>query len=1186
MAGTSPSLPRDWENPRVTSINRCEAHVPLKAHASLAHAVGYWRDRIKAVEAEAREISKNPKAGLSSARQKGRLGVGGENVLSLNGQWNFKLHDAPPRGEPAEYDDVIEVPSNWQLQDRFSSRDPPHYTNFEYPFEVNMPRVPEKNPTGCYRTTFSVDSNWRKERLVLHFAGVDSAFYCWLNGIFLGYGQDSRLASEFDISGTCCDGKNTLVVKVMKWCDGSYLEDQDHWWLSGIYRDVCIYTKPSEYIWDYHIRTPLHFSRDSQELEGVGLEVEVKIHGCRTVEMLETCSVRLSLYPRDSDFDYNLLEHDAIKATLGVSKDKWKPHVAGLTNLTCTGKAFFDIKVPMIDVAGRKVEMWTAEKPSLYVLVLELVDGSGDCIDCESSLVGFRSTRVSDRLLLINERPVKLKGVNRHEHEPDRGKAIGELSMLYDIILMKQSNFNAVRCSHYPNQNTWYDLCSIFGLYVVDEANLETHGFDPTLQYNEENPCCNPEWTTAIAERGTRMVCMNCNHPSIIIWSLGNEAGYGPGIAAMAGWVRSFDKTRPIQYEGGGSKTSSTDIICPMYARVDQILKVNSKYETRPIILCEYSHSMGNSTGNIHKYWNAFYEHKSLQGGFIWDWVDQGLRRSSDTSSESWLYGGDFGDTPNDAQFCINGLVFPDRKPHPALEECKYLQAPVSFEFASDKKDKLYVHNREYFSDLSDLCAKWKLYRHGYLCSEGDFDAFNMSNLGPQMTMTVPTPPGDFERDPHSNSENNYEVFLQIHVYRKEKTIWSPENFVVCSTTLDLSNDGSCDMHIPLSSTFLDHAVERNIVDKKNLEHRENSELEVIDSGGMLKVKSKSPLNWSVCFSLESGMMTDWTYFGTNLVEHDCGPTLNLYRACTDNDRGGAFGTSFASRWNKIGLSNMSVSDVSVETAKEGLSMVTVSVHQVWRPRIPIVENEEDASVANVNEVGGIHWFGRDADSSSKTTEPSCSRVEDQSDDDKEVAIDVRTMYTISSHKIDVDYDVDLSSLRSVLSCKGKTDPSVPRLGMHMEMPATFDEAYWYGSGPHECYPDRKESGLMQTWRAKVEDFPVKYIVPSESGGKTDVRWAAISSSDCTLFCLPKESQTSFELFNVSPYSQSDVDAADHWSELKPSSSTHLYLDYRHMGVGGDDSWSPCIHEEYLIPPASYKFGYQLKPLPGNKAII
>ncbi|MED5341440.1 MAG: glycoside hydrolase family 2 TIM barrel-domain containing protein, partial [Pseudomonadota bacterium] len=621
---------RAWQTPEITSLNRMPSHTPLSS----------WRD-----ESQAR-------ADLAST-----------SVLSLDGNpresWRFsyfetveKVPDSWP-GAPIEMCDIT-VPGHWQLQ----GFDRPVYTNIKYPFPCKPPVVPEANPTGCYERTFNLPADWKvgKEQIRVIFEGVDNAFHIWCNAEWVGYSQDSRLPAEFDLSRYLTPGENTLSVLVMRYSDGSYLEDQDMWNLSGIYRSVYLLTKPAAKILDLRVNAEL----DEHYQNGV-LQLRVDVEGAKG------CRIGVALYASGPD--------DAA----AIVKET---HSLGTRQIDERG-AYSDRCELLIQVPTP--QPWSAECPNLYRLTVCLLDVEGQVIECEACDVGFRRIEILHGQLRVNGQPLLIRGVNKHEHDPDTGHTESLEQVERDLKLMKQHNFNAVRCSHYPHQPGFYRLCNRLGLYVVDEANIETHGVKPMGRLADD-----PVWAPAFLERMTRMVSRDFNHPSVILWSLGNESGYGAAHDAMYHWVKRADPSRPIQYEGGGSATAATDIICPMYARTHDDLPQGNNLgpkrslmnwltvegETRPIILCEYAHAMGNSLGNFADYWQVFRNERRLQGGFIWDWVDQGLTKESSDGQGYWAYGGDFGDQINDRQFCINGLVFPDRSSHPALFEAKRCQQP------------------------------------------------------------------------------------------------------------------------------------------------------------------------------------------------------------------------------------------------------------------------------------------------------------------------------------------------------------------------------------------------------------------------------------------------------------------------------------------------------------------------------
>ncbi len=556
---------RDWETPLSTHINTVNAHSPLSGYKTLVDA----------------RKKQNPQRQL------------------LNGQWEFKLFDKPEAVDKSFISEKINdswqkipVPSNWQLQ----GFDKPIYCNVKYPFAVNPPFVPSDNPTGCYRTEFGVTQEQLAQRNHIIFEGVNSAFHLWCNGQWVGYSQDSRLPSEFDLQPFLLAGKNQIAVMVIRWSDGSYLEDQDMWWLSGIFRDVLLLTKPQQQIRDVFITPDLDACyRDA------------------------TLAIKTSINA-PNNYTVSVQVFDGETAIC-------RPHTQTTQNKRVDEKGGWD-DVVFQSISFENPRKWTAETPNLYRCVVSLQDIQGNTVDAESYDIGFRKVEMIDGQLCVNGKPLLIRGVNRHEHHPESGHVVAESDMITDIKLMKQNNFNAVRTAHYPNHPRWYELCDELGLYVVDEANIETHGMYPMGRL-----AADPQWAGAFMSRYAQMVERDKNHVSIIIWSLGNECGYGANHDAMYGWSKNFDPSRPVQYEGGGANTPATDIICPMYARVDYDLEDEAvpKYsikkwlslpgETRPLILCEYAHAMGNSLGSFNDYWQAFKDYPRLQVAFIWDGV-------------------------------------------------------------------------------------------------------------------------------------------------------------------------------------------------------------------------------------------------------------------------------------------------------------------------------------------------------------------------------------------------------------------------------------------------------------------------------------------------------------------------------------------------------------------------------------
>jgi len=833
----------DWQNPLVVARNKQPGHVTLVPFPDEATA----------------------RAGDRAASP---------YFCLLNGRWKFHLADRPeaaPDGfEQPGFDAAawggIDVPGCWQMQ----GHDKPIYTNVKYPWPAELfPRVPEDNPTGCYRTTFQVPASWDGRRIFLLFEGVESAFNLYVNGQEVGYSQGSRLPAEFDVTPYVRPGRNTLACKVLRWSDGSWLEDQDHWWFSGIYRDVYLYSTPSVHIRDF-------FARPELDADGRDATLQVTAWlGLYGAENVEKHSLTATLY-------------DAAGRVIGEPAE---------TKLE--GRRNWDVPRVRLGVPVRDPLKWSAEAPNLYTLVLALKDPAGRTIEAESCKVGFRRVEIAGGQLLVNGKAVLLKGVNRHEHDDRRGKAVTEESMLADLRLLKRFNFNAVRTSHYPNCPRWYELCDEWGIYLIDEANIECHGV-----YNQ--PSNLPEWAAAFLERGSRMVLRDKNHPSVILWSLGNEAGYGPNHAALAGWIRQYDPTRPIHYEGcmsvEGWPRLGTDILCPMYPFIGFGVDVQegeyrrtleelvTKDHDRPGIMCEYVHSMGNSTGNLKEYWDAIRSHPRLQGGFVWDWVDQGILKTADDGREYWAYGGDFGDEVNDANFCINGLIWPDRTPHPAMWEMKKIQQPVQFTTGELVNGEVRITNERSFTDLSDLAVSWELSADGEALQRGELPA-------------LATPPGKSEtlRIPFDAPEARpgTEYWLRVDFALKADTAWADAGHVVAWEQFRLPVEAPAAAP-PAPATA--------------------GPLKLSDTGRCLEIAGEG---FRLLFAKDAGRIASWTHHGRELLH--AGPRVNLWRAPTDND--GIQGErSTAAKWRAAGLDRLETHVRSVELREMGEQVVRAAV--------------------------------------------------------------------------------------------------------------------------------------------------------------------------------------------------------------------------------------------------------------------
>ena len=667
------------------------------------------------------------------------LPVGVDARTSLDGQWAFELFDHPGAvpleavtgPTPAEARPVA-VPGNWTMQ---HVGDLPHYTNVQMPFPGPPPALPQRNPTGVYRRSFTIGRGWHSHRVVLHIGGAESVHAVYLNDSFVGYGTDSRLPSEYDVTAYLQPGQNHIAIVVVRYSALSYVEDQDQWWMAGLHRSVYVEARPMVHVADVRCIT------DFEPATGTGrVEVTTEVGFVRTPE--KGITVRTTLRAPNG-------------RVVGKAHTGAVPHRFDVPYLFRGHLVTASWEVP-------KAAAWSAETPSLYEATVELIGANGSVLETTSQRIGVKRVEVIGRQLLVNGQPIWIHGVNRHDHHPDRGKALTAADIRADLEVMRAHNITAVRTSHYPNDTAFYDLCDELGMYVVDEANIESHAYNTSI-------CNDPRYRSAFVERGARMVQRDRNHACIIEWSLGNESGYGVNHDALAGWIRADDPTRPLHYEGAtfhgdhllpatglvdpaaealppgananwiGGGLAATDVVCPMYASIDAIRQYGADgLGTRPLILCEYSHAMGNSNGSLADYWAVIRSTPGLQGGFIWEWKDHGLRRELPDGSKRLAYGGDFGDTPNDGNFVADGLVSAELEPHPAMREVAWVYQPVSVALhGKGARRVLEVHNRQSFVGLGGYVATWELLVAGVVAKRG---TLKVPAVGPHGTVQVPLP--------------------------------------------------------------------------------------------------------------------------------------------------------------------------------------------------------------------------------------------------------------------------------------------------------------------------------------------------------------------------------------------------------------------------------------------------------------
>jgi beta-galactosidase len=676
---------------------------------------------------------------------------------SLDGLWKFnwvkKPADRPIDFYKEEYSvdnwKEISVPSNWERQ----GYDIPIYTNVKYPYPINTKKIPgidhNDNPVGSYRRYFEIPQEWQGHEVFIHFGGVMSAYYVWVNGEQVGYAQDSMLPAEFNITKNLRAGQNLLAVEVYRWSDGSYFEDQDMWRLSGIFRSVYIYCKPKVHLWDFFAITDL-----DNEYKDAILKIKAKI---RNLGEDDIENYRLDAILEDNN-------HHVVKLTSSLSSN-----VTVKKNETTEFEISSHVSEPL---------KWTAETPHLYYIILQLKDNQGRILEAAQNRIGFRKVEIKNAQFLLNGKRIFIKGVNRHEHDPDTGHTMSLERMKQDILLFKQFNINAVRTCHYPNDPRWYDLCDEYGIYVMDEANIESHGLRNTL------PKSDPKWTKSVVARMTEMVHRDKNHPSVIIWSLGNEAGNGDNFIKMKQAAMLIDTTRQYHYEGD-YELNESDFFSSMYTRPHDLIKSceyqpitighvkrvsPKKFKDKPRILCEYAHSMGNSTGNFKEYWDIFEKYPQCVGGFIWDFVDQGFRKTDSQGKEFWAYGGDFGDKPNDETFCINGVVGPDRTPHPGLWEVKKVHQFIKAEPVDILQGKIRITNKYQFISLDFIHGSWELIANGDPISHGDLPALYIP-AGESQEFVIPfTQPTIYA---------GLEFFMKITFTLKQDMPWASKGHIL-----------------------------------------------------------------------------------------------------------------------------------------------------------------------------------------------------------------------------------------------------------------------------------------------------------------------------------------------------------------------------------------------------------------------
>lgn len=1030
-------------------------------HSPQAQQIPEWQDpEIISVNSERPRAHFTPYDNEQSARSFDKKSP---FVKSLNGQWKFKWASHPSKAPlnffevsyPVSDWDNIPVPSNWQVVGAREGRayDRPVFSNIKYPFKSNPPRIDEaQNPVGLYRKTFKVDGDIQKQTYFIHFGGVQSACYIWLNGVAIGYHEDGMTPFEFNVSDIIKSGDNELAVEVINWSSGSYLEDQDYWRLSGIFRDVNLITLPTINISDFSVRTNFDPTFTNATLNINGFAKNFSNESVFAYQMVFT------LYDADGQVVVN-------------------PTSRLLGSLNQGQEVGVRLSIPI-----ENPEKWSAETPYLYTLTIQLMNSNGKVLEVTSQRVGFREIAIQNGQLKINGKAIKLKGVNRHEFEPETGRVVSTETMIKDIILMKQNNINSVRTSHYPNTTEWYDLCDQYGLYVMDEANIESHGL-----WKENIILANkPEWKQAFVARGNAMVERDKNHPSVIIWSLGNESGMGENFEYMAEIIRLADSSRPIHYEGRKNYTptslSSFDIISVMYPSTQDMIELVRKDKSRPLIICEYAHGMGNSIGNLQAYWDVIDKYPTMQGGFIWDWVDQGLKLKDKNGVTYWDYFNHI-----DGANAGDGLVNPDRVPQPELWEVKKVYQPIKFENGDTllvTQKQIGIKNDYDFSSLAGLEINWSLMENGKVLEKGKLDPLNVL---PQKSATFEIPYKIV-----TTNKPGSEYFLNVAFTQKDSTSFAPKGFEVAKKQFYIKTN-TADLAIVNLSDFA----------ALKLVQLNNNRLQI--SGD----------HFAVIFDRTKGGLASFKISNTELLASEI--TADFWRVPTDNDQGGQE-KSYAAQWRKAGLDKISRKASEYKTIKINSHAYKI----VFENTLAGLQNE-------IKEL--VNY----------------------------------TVYASGDVHVSVQYDMIGDW------------PALAKVGNRFQMPAEFNKVTWYGKGPFETYSDRKSSADIGIYNGTVAEQYFPYISPQENGNKTEVRWTEITNAIGNGILIIADSVINF---NVQDYSSDALEAAKkEGAILNRGDGTYVNVDLAQMGLGGDDSWSPRVHEQYLLKVRNYQYGYRLHAL-------
>ncbi len=1002
-------------------------------------------------------------------------------VQSLNGEWSFKWSPDPilrpvnfyKKDFIAKDWSKIPVPSTMERQGYGT----PLYVNSTYPFKVNPPRVMDtpdssftnfksRNPVGSYRKIFQVPEECSDKQIILHFAGISSAAFIWINGQKVGYTQGSRLVAEFDITPYLKKGDNLLAIEVYKYCDGSYLEDQDFWRLSGIYRDVFIRAVPKVTLWD--------------------------VYAAQTIN-LETRKGKISLQYSSANFTREIKKNFSLLVSVLSPDDELI--IENKTFELIPIQAGFNSEIILPEIEINNAQLWFHDKPLQYTVQVTLMNNN-EVVEAYWLPVGFRKVEVVGNKILLNNYPLKIRGVNRHEFSPDQGYVVTREQMIKELKLMKRGNVNFVRTSHYPNDPRWYELCNEYGMMIMDEANIESHG----LSYHKRVlPGDQPEWTHGCKERIKRMVIRDRQNPSVFMWSLGNEAGFGNAFVEMRKVILANDpENRLIHY---ADMNLVADFDSQTYPTIEWMKQHLNNQATRkgelgktshkdqhgeypsgkPFVMNEYCHAMGNSLGNLLDYWKLIYEEDMLAGGFIWDWIDQALFKDISLPDKGFVYGGDFNDVPNNGNFCINGIIGADLQPHPHYEEMRKVYQPIYFKLVKEQPFTIEIINYSLALNTNLYNFSYQIIENGVITQEKELPA----------VICAPTEKKLFVID-ELNFDIKKESFIKLCFSLKENCSWAYKNHIVAWEQFQLSK-----AKLKYAST------KPPIIGGVYMNEKEDNYLIFGD-------------NFKTVIDKSTGLISKYELNKNEVITN--GVKFNFWRALTDNDKGWRVNVKMGA-W-KDGAFNFTLKGIKVDSIKN--KMITLESNYFFNATQAIAKLKY-------------------------------------------------TFYPDGRIQFDVDIQIPESA------------PNLPRIGLQFKLKKSLKEVEWYGRGPHENYFDRKTSAAIGIYQSSVSQWITPYVRPQENANRCDIRWIKFGDSNTNNIEFVANSD---ELFSVSawPYLQEAIENTSHDFEIKKSNELIVNIDFRQMGVGGDNSWGLPVLDEYLVKPGHYSYSFILQMV--NKQIL